>query len=69
MIKKSFGRTELALLYCPDITPGRAWRKLQQWIALYPGLTEQLRQHGYTGKSRSFTPAQVGLIIEALGEP
>ncbi|MDY3284552.1 MAG: DUF4248 domain-containing protein [Prevotella sp.] len=36
---------------------------------LYPGLMEQLAAIGYTERSRSFTPAQVRLIVDALGEP
>ena len=66
---KEYGRTELALLYCPDITPDAAWRKLRQWIHRFPGLEESLAAHGYTHRCRSFTPAQVRLIVEALGEP
>lgn len=66
---REYGRTELAQLYCPDITPDAAWRKLRQWIDRFPGLNESLAANGYTPRCRSFTPAQVRLIIEALGEP
>ena len=66
---RKYGRTELAQLYCPDITPAAAWRKLRQWIEAFPGLEESLAEHGYTRRCRSFTPAQVRLIVEALGEP
>ena len=66
---RKYGRTELAQLYCPDITPAAAWRNLRQWIRCFPGLEESLAEHGYTRRCRSFTPAQVRLIVEALGEP
>lgn len=66
---KNYGRTELAQLYCPDITPDAAWRKLRQWIRTFPGLEERMAAIGYTKKNRSFTPAQVRMIVEALGEP
>ena len=66
---KEYGRTELALLYSPDITPGAAWRRLNKWIRHYPGLEERLTAIGYSRRSRSFTPAQVQLIVDALGEP
>lgn len=66
---RKYGRTELAQLYCPDITPDAAWRKLRLWISHFPGLEERLSEHGYTSRCRSFTPAQVRLIVDALGEP
>ena len=66
---RKYGRTELAQLYSPDITPDSAWTKLKKWIDLSPGLTERLRSLGYDGRTRSFTPAQVQMIVDALGEP
>ncbi len=66
---QSYGRTELALKYCPEISPGSAFRKLSIWIDHYPNLREQLLALGYCAKSRTYTPAQVRAIVEALGEP
>lgn len=66
---KGYGRTELAQLYAPDITPAAAWKKLKGWIAFYPGLTELLESLGYQPRQRTFTPAQVRAITEAIGEP
>ena len=51
---RTYGRTELAQLYCPD---------------LYPGLRAGLSTLGLSPRSRSYTPAQVSLIVGALGEP
>lgn len=65
---RAYGRTELAQLYCPTLTHGAAYRKLRQWIALSPGLTARLETLG-SGKSRTWTPAEVKEIVEALGEP
>lgn len=39
---RTFGRTELAQLYCPELCPQAAFRKLNQWIDLYPNLREEL---------------------------
>ena len=61
---KCYGRTELAQLYCPDVQPRSAYRRLKAWMALNPRLRPLLRQKG-----RSFTPAQVQRIISVLGEP
>ena len=66
---RTFGRTELAQLYCPELCPQAAFRKLNQWIDLYPNLREELLALGLSPKSRTYTPAQVGLIVGALGEP
>ncbi len=66
---RTYGRTELALMYCPNMCSRAAFRKLMQWIELYPHLTEELEAHGYVPHQRTYTPAQVKLIVEALGEP
>ncbi|WP_259322384.1 DUF4248 domain-containing protein [Phocaeicola dorei] len=37
---RTYGRTELALCYFPDLNPQVAYRKLQYWIDYYPHLRE-----------------------------
>lgn len=66
---RAYGRTELAQEYCPTLTPSAAYRKLRQWISRSPGLAERLRLLGCNGRSRTWTPAEVKEIVEALGEP
>ena len=66
---REYGRTELALAYCPDIAPESAWKKFKRWLNLYPGLMDGLRAIGYSSHTRSFTPRQVRLIVECLGSP
>ena len=66
---RAYGKGELAQLYCPNITTAAARKKLMQWINLYPNLMDNLLQAGLSDATRSFTPAQVRLIVEALGEP
>ena len=66
---RAYGKGELAQLYCPNITTAAARKKLMQWINLYPNLMDNLLQAGLSDSTRSFTPAQVRLIVEALGEP
>ena len=63
---RAYGRTELAQAYCPHLSPGAAWQKLSMWINLYPG---RLKAIGYSPRQRVFTPRQVAMIVEALGEP
>ena len=66
---RQYGRTELALCYSPNIGKEAAWRKLRDWMERFTGLTDSLRNLGYDGSQRSFTPRQVRIIVEALGEP
>ena len=66
---RTMGKGELAQLYCPNITTAAARKKLMQWINLYPNLMDDLHRAGFSESSRSFTPAQVKLIVDALGEP
>ena len=66
---RPYGRTELAQLYSPDIAPESAWKKFKRWINHHPTLSAQLRESGYNDRQRTFTPLQVTIIIEALGEP
>ena len=66
---RAYGRTELAQMYMPNLSASRAWRKLQEWIAMCPGLRDRLAQYGYNGCQRTWTPRQVEMIVEVLGEP
>ena len=69
MKKKAYGRTELAQQYLPNLTPPSAWRVLNEWINYSPRLVEELKNLGYDGKKRVFTPAQAQAIMRHLGEP
>lgn len=66
---RSYGKSELAALYVPDITPKSAGEVLRRWIAKYPGLSEALAATGLEDTDKRYTPAQVRLIVEAIGEP
>lgn len=68
-IIRSYSKSELAMLYSPYITPKAAVRKLNRWIAIKPGLTERLCQAGVLPNAKCYTPFQVYIIVEALGEP
>ena len=66
---RAYGRTELAQMYCPNLQPESAFRKLCRWISLEPELSRRLLKNGKMPPVRSFTPAEVKLIVERLGEP
>ncbi len=66
---RSYGKSELASMYLPGITPDSACKTLRKWIEKYPGLNQALSATGLSATDRRYTPAQVRLIVEALGEP
>lgn len=66
---KSYGRTELAQLYNPEVAAETAWRRLRAWIRKSPGMIEHLMQAGYKRGQRTFTPKQVQIIVDGVGEP
>ena len=66
---RTYGKRELAQLYCPNITTAAARKKLMLWIHFYPHLIDNLQSIGFSDTSKTFTPAQVRLIVDALGEP
>ncbi|MBE6260273.1 MAG: DUF4248 domain-containing protein [Prevotella sp.] len=61
---KTFGRSELALQYFPELTAMSAWRKFKEWLEFNP----RLRPLSSLSR-RTFTPAEVDLIYAELGEP
>ena len=69
---RTFGRTELAQLYCPELCPQAAFRKLNQWIDLYPNLREELlaveedRLHGAADHSVDEVAAMMEAAIQEV---
>ena len=67
---RSYGKSELAMLYFPNAaTAEGALSNLNYWIRRCNGLRDRLRACGMTKCGKSFTPKEVMLIVEALGEP
>lgn len=66
---KAYGRSQLASFYFPHQTPASAWRNLRLWISRSAELSALLAALDYDGRQRTFTPAQVGAIVQVLGEP
>lgn len=66
---RAYGKGELASLYMPDIMQQSAVTRFNEWIAAFPGLKERLEATGLNHLCRRYTPAQVRMIVEALGEP
>ena len=66
---RAYGRMELAQLYSPELTEIAAYRKMKKWIERCPGLQQRLYDLGYQPEHRSYTPLEVRVIVDALGEP
>ena len=61
---RSYGRTELATHYFPNIKPMSAWLKLKALLLENPDLVPLTQL-----KRRTFSPAEVNKIYQALGQP
>jgi hypothetical protein len=66
---RSYGKAELAQLYNPNIAPASACKMLNTWIKLQPKLVQALQEAGFSKSAKTLTPAQVKLIVDAIGEP
>lgn len=67
---KSYGFTQLARLYRPDICPGNAIRTLKNWIEKNAELSKELTATGFDPSTvRTLTPRQVAIIVHHLGTP
>ena len=66
---RSYGWTELALCYNPDLHPNSASRLLHRWVVRNEKLVKTLKTAGFCDRQRKLTPKQVGVIIDFLGEP
>jgi hypothetical protein len=60
---------ELALLYFKNSTPASASCQLKRWIVSNKKLISELQNAGYYSGLKIFTPKQVRIIVEHLGEP
>ena len=67
---RTYGKSELAMLYFPNaLTTAGAMNNLNSWIRGCRPLHEAIRGCGMPPKSKFFTPREVALLFEYLGEP
>ena len=60
---------DLAQMYSPHVCRKSALRLLNQYIHRAKGLLPALEATGYSRSARHFTPRQLALVLEYLGEP
>ena len=61
---RAYGKSELAMMYFPDLSKETAMKKLRFWLSVNTRL-----RHLINRNFRKFTPKEVRLIIEEIGEP
>lgn len=66
---RSYGYSELAQLYFPNVTKKSASVQLRRWIILNKKLQTALAESGFVSGQRILTPLQVQAMIKLLGEP
>ena len=60
---------DLAQMYSPNVCRKSALRLLNSYIHRARGLLPALEDTGYSHSARHFTPKQLALVLEYLGEP
>lgn len=66
---RSYGFTELAMLYNPNLQPNSAANALKRWINYNQKLVAALEETGWKKGQRKLTPLQSEQIAHFLGEP
>ena len=61
---RTYGKTELAMKYFPNLTPESAMKRFRNWLIINKMLKKLVSK-----KIRYYTPKQVRSIIEEVGEP
>ena len=69
LMRTGCSKSELARAYFPQIDERLARRNLLRWIRLNPELFQRLIDAGYRVRQRYYTPLQVDIIFDVLGEP
>lgn len=68
-VVRAYDKIELARLYLGRYTDRIALRRFNEWLQYSPQLWKALQSTGVDVSTRYFTPRQVEIIVEHLGEP
>lgn len=63
------GKAQLAEAYGPGMSPSGALNRLHEWLHHSPKLMAALEATGYRDRQKTFSPKQVQIIYDFLGEP
>lgn len=67
--KRAYGVTEFAQLYFPGHKSVIAYKRMWEWIRTSQGLKTKLEAAGWVKFQKLYTPKQVAVLIDHLGEP
>lgn len=66
---RAWGVSEFAQLYFPGQTPVVAYKRMWEWIRVSRGLKAKLEAAGWVKFQKLYTPKQVAVLVDHLGEP
>lgn len=69
MIRHKNSKRAVARLYFPNSKPESAEKHLMVWIKRCKPLADLLREHGYRNTNKIFTPKELEMIFDYLGDP
>ena len=69
MTRGGYSKSAVACSYFPDVDPNTARRNLNNWIKVNETLIQKLMAAGYRKRQRYYTPLQLSILYDVLGEP
>lgn len=66
---KALSKTQLALMYAPELTPNAAVKRLMAWLQRDEATMQRLAASGYYKTQKLLNSRQVQIIVDFLGEP
>ena len=68
-IIRSYHKIDLAQMYSPGVKADSAARKMRRWINRNAELKRRLEEVQINALNHTYTPRQVAILVEFLGEP
>lgn len=66
---KTYKKSELAMMYFPDVTKASASKNFRRWIRNCHPMMQELEAMGYDKNRQYLLKAEVEVIVKHLGEP
>lgn len=66
---RGYHKADLALMYHPNMSATAAMGKMRRWINRNARLKEKLLEVQISALNHTYTPKEVAILVEFLGEP
>lgn len=66
---KTYKKSELAMMYFPDVSKETASRNFRRWIKHCAPMVKELEALGYDKNRQYLVKTEVEIIVKHLGEP